>query len=420
MGNKNISVFEHETIFIDGKLLKEEHYKALLKFNDLHGNKYFNAGYNKLTFKSYVGAIQVGDKVIEILPKADKGKQKDPDGVRKWQGALLYMLERAGYIRLNETTKATQDSSKHNLLEIYLYVFLKEVEVLIHKGLLKKYRRAVGNGKALKGRLLISQQIQHNLVHKERFYIEHTVYDSNNLFNSVLKKALIVIAETSGNYAIKREASRLLIYFDSVNTRFGDVAVLEKITFDRKSSYYSHAIELAKLIIQNYSPDFSAGRHNILAILFDMNKLFEKFVYKCLKRTEKVFAKQKLVVKHQSKLFWENRNIIPDIILTYETLTHEEQKIIVDTKWKIISNNTPSDADLKQMYAYNLQFGAFKSILFYPKTDQINLGMKEFSISATGKELKHGCELYFTSLFENGNKISDLFAMEFLKQQLIP
>ena len=40
--------------------------------------------------------------------------------------------------------------------------------------------------------------------------------------------------------------------------------------------------------------------------------------------------------------------------------------MIVDTKWKLIRDGRPSDADLKQMFVYNLFWQTDRSILLYP------------------------------------------------------
>ncbi len=174
MANNNIVVFEHSTLHIDEQGFKKAHFDALVKFNDQHDSKFFVPGLNKIKFKSYVGVIQAGDKTIEILPKADNNiNEADPELIDKWQKSLLCMLRKAGFIKLNETENASQRLQCHNLLDIYIYTFLKEVEGLVHRGLIKKYQLVRKNQTALKGRLLINQQIQYNYIHKERFYPIH-------------------------------------------------------------------------------------------------------------------------------------------------------------------------------------------------------------------------------------------------------
>jgi 5-methylcytosine-specific restriction enzyme subunit McrC len=47
----------------------------------------------------------------------------------------------------------------------------------------------------------------------------------------------------------------------------------DKIKVNRKSILYNKAIQIAQMILLNYSPDIRSGQENMLTLLFDMNKL---------------------------------------------------------------------------------------------------------------------------------------------------
>lgn len=422
MGSNTISVFEHETLQVSHAKgeFNQHHFNMLVKFNDLHGGKYFTVGYNKIKFRSYVGVLQVGNKIIEILPKADHSPSHNEQLVTKWQAALLTMLQKAGNIRLNQAENASQNISRHHLMEIYLYTFLNELEHLAHLGLVKKYRRNISNEKVLKGRLLIHKHIQHNLIHKERFYTEHAVYDRNNIYNRILKRALQIIKTISDNSVLQLKVAQNLHYFEEIDSWSGLISEIDNLKFDRKTDSYRYAISLAKMIIQNYCPDFSSGHHHVLAILFDMNKLFENYIYSSLKKYEQHFEQQKLtIIRQNSKTFWEHKTIRPDIVVQYTDQNDEMQSFIIDTKWKVISEDAPSAEDLKQMYVYNFQFKANRSILLYPKTNQINKGTRNYEATDWIKEMTHGCELFFADLFDENEKLSEFFAQKFLEKNIL-
>ncbi|HUH74980.1 MAG TPA: hypothetical protein VLZ75_11325, partial [Chitinophagales bacterium] len=58
--------------------------------------------------------------------------------------------------------------------------------------------------------------------------------------------------------------------------------------------------------------------------------------------------------------------------------------------WKIIEANNPSDNDLKQMFVYNLHWKAEKTLLLYPKTNQIDSNFGTFHYNNLEKKCKLG------------------------------
>ena len=91
MQNKKfIQVFEHQKLKYDKSGdFQKCHFDAMVKFNELHQNKYFTVIDKGILFKNYVGVVQIGGLTIEILPKADKKADADK---KLWQSVLLNML----------------------------------------------------------------------------------------------------------------------------------------------------------------------------------------------------------------------------------------------------------------------------------------------------------------------------------------
>ncbi|WP_212005314.1 McrC family protein [Chitinophaga sp. HK235] len=405
--NNVISVFEHSRLSIGEQGFETRHFDRLVKYNDQHKGKYFTIGYKMVIFKSYVGLIQIGDKVIEILPKADKKNNGGKKDILKWQGALLLMLQKAGYIKLNQTTNAFQHTRNTSLLDVYLRTFLQEVEKLIHGGLVKKYKRVQANLPVLKGRLLVEKQLKYNILHKEHFFTEHITYSRDNLYNRILKSALEIITNTSLTVDITQDARQLLLYFEDIESWKGIPSDFDKLKFDRKTFAYKDALVLAEMIILNYCPAFKAGQQQVLALLFDMNALFEKFIYKMLKEAEGEFQERELSVTAQnSQLFWAHKTIRPDILIQFRR-EDIEYRVVIDTKWKIVDENYPSDHDLRQMFTYNVQFNSDHAILLYPSIGQANRGKEAYSTSERIKGFSHACEMYFIELFDVSEGVID-------------
>ncbi|MDI9526091.1 MAG: restriction endonuclease [Pseudomonadota bacterium] len=414
--NRPVQAFEHSTLPVGGQFT-QEHFKCLVRYNERHGNRFFTIGSNRIHFRNYVGVIQAGDLTIEILPKADKAPATE-DQKKKWQVALIDMLRQSGFIKVVSLTDARLRLRSSSLLDIYFESFLAEVHDLMHRGLVRKYRQFCGNLTALKGRILFQEHLPKNLVHRERFFTSHLRYDRNNPFNQILRAGLKVIKDISTNPHLSSLASSLFILFEGID----DVVVTEHsfdhLNYTRNTECYRSALQLARLIILNYMPDFRGGREDVLAILFDMNVLFERFVFAQLKRAEAAFSPCPIVFKAQiPKSFWiadgMRKTIRPDIIARIGSGA-DLKNVILDTKWKIPADGKPSDADLQQMHTYNVQLGASRSFILYPK---ISDEQDVIGIFQKGEALKtsfhHQCGMFFVDLFD-GNKLRRDLGLELI------
>jgi 5-methylcytosine-specific restriction enzyme subunit McrC len=388
--NNLIQVFEYQKLkYTDTNDFTESHLNELVKFNELNSNKFFTPIHNGIQFNSYVGVIQVGKLIIEILPKADRNESPN---VNLWQEVLLDMLKICNELKVDNTSESSLKIKNNSILDLYFEMYLNELESLIHKGLIKKYRKLRSNQTALKGKLLFSQNIQKNNVHQEYFYCEHNTYDKDHLIHQILLKGLLVLdCLVSAN--LKDKVNRLLSYFEDIQRVNINKSHFDKIVNNRKNTHYQKALSIAKMIILNYSPNLNSGSNNMIALLFDMNKLWEEYIFRILLKN----ASEEYEVSYQnSEDFWEYKTIRPDIVIKAKNQTY-----IIDTKWKIVDNTNPSDNDLKQMFTYNLHWEAKRSILLYPKIDQKDSKFGIYHYNG----LEYKCKLGFVNLISNEGKL---------------
>ncbi len=399
-----INVYEHEVLRIGEQGFLFAHWQACTKFNELHNNEYFDILHNGLRFKHFVGALQIDRLLIQIHPKADKNESDD-----KWKGVLIQMLKACGHLKAQTHDNAQLEKQHFNLLELYFEYFLAELENLIHQGLVKRYRKHTGNVKALKGKLDFAGNIRHNLVHQERFYTTHQVYDVNHRLHQVLQHALEIVCQFSGGTRLSDRCGRTRLAFPEVSAIRPTTALLEQIQLDRKTSPYERALELAKLIILNYSPDIQKGQNKMISLLFDMNVLWEEYVYTMLRKSTQLQEAGWEVHGQQSKLFYgSGRYIRPDIVLM-----NEKETIIIDTKWKIPANNSASIEDLRQMYVYGRYWKSAKLMLLYPGQKH-NPGFKQFA-NDHGDPMEHTCKVASISVLRNPNQLNTLLANDFMQ-----
>lgn len=394
-----IQVFEYQKLKVGDNGFCENHFNSLVKYNEKNGNKYFTPIYNGILFNSYVGVIHVGGLTIEILPKADRADIPDKN---LWQKVLLNMLKVCKYIQVDTVSETGLKRKNNSILEIYFEIYLNEIELLVQKGLIKKYRRIQGNKPALKGKLLFTENIHRNLIHKERFFCEYQVYDKDQTIHQILYKALRILKNITTHH-LNDKIERLLFHFDNFtpNEKFH----FEKIKLDRKSIPYKKALEIAKMFILNYSPNLNSGKQQMITLLFDMNKLWEEYIYQVLNKH--IDHSQYEISAQSSDYFWEHKTIRPDIVIFDKLNNHT---FVIDTKWKIVESSNPADEDLKQMFTYNLHWKAEKSILLYPKIHYEDSDFGKFHFKPDKRSgtsnFENMCKVGFVSISE-GSDICD-------------
>ncbi|MFK7101709.1 restriction endonuclease [Flavobacterium oreochromis] len=404
---KCIHVYEYSTLLCgqvyDEYCFEETHFNALVKLNEVHKNKYFIVGLKKITFKNYVGVLQVDGLVIEVLPKIDQYESETDIDKKKWQNALIDMLRVTKHIKDQKVGEAFVSKQSKHLLDIYFEWFLNEVQLLLHQGLIKQYNKETGNVKALKGKLEFAGHLTKNLVHKERFYTTHQVYDKDHLLHQVLYCALAIIASLAKGSYLYSMCKKIQLDFPEVKTIRVTAKTFEQITYNRKTAPYETAVAIAKIIILNYAPNVKNGSENMLALLFDMNVLWEQYILARLQNAREKFG---FTIKGQnSKRFWENILIRPDIVLSKGV----SENFIIDTKWKNIDQSKPSTQDLRQMYVYNEYWNSKKAMLLYPTNgDSSKIDEHSFTpFNFTESKLEnHRCCLAKINIFEE-NKLNE-------------
>ena len=391
----HITVFEHEFIRFDKgeKQITEEQFKALQRYHGL-GVPYYTLCYNGVRFNEYVGVIQVSKTLIEVLPKADKNPQSKTEEA-KWRNILIGMLKAVDSFDIRATSDSNLRIKPNTILDLYFELFIREVEYLLHHGLIRQYRKKEGNVTALKGSLLFGKHLQQNLTHQERFYVRHTTYDVEHQLHFILYKTIHFLKQLNTNTGLQSRIGALLLHFPEMPDIKITEATFDKLIFNRKTQSYKKALEIAKLLLLHYHPDVSKGRNNVLALMFDMNKLWEKFVYISLRRHP---TPNTTVTAQTTKSFWEpekgyRSKIKPDIVIT----EGKDNCIVLDTKWKNLNGYNPSPEDLRQMYVYHEYYGAKRVALVYPG-DEKNETTGTYSETPTNKNKDKSCSVILFSI----------------------
>ncbi len=202
--------------------------------------------------------------------------------------------------------------------------------LLVHIGLIKKYRKVEGNSTALKGNIVFPKHLNHNLIHQERFYIKHTVYETLHIIHEVLYKALKLLYKINTNSYLTSRLKSLLFNFPEQKDLQITPVMFDNIVFNHKTEPYRFAIEIAKLILLNYHPNLNRGSNDVLALMFDMNQLWENFVYVSLRKFK---SGKTNITAQNTRSFWNpylgyRSKMKPDIVIN----PNQQNCVVLDTK----------------------------------------------------------------------------------------
>lgn len=426
---KPLQIFEHDKLTVghpddfkdSHKKLLEAYHKKYIQKKSKYSEKpqFFSLIKDGVQFKQYVGVIKVGNLTIEVLPKID-GLPSDPQeekvSKKLWQNFLYEMFKYSDNLKASISSVSQLNSKNNNFLEIYIKYFLNEVEYLQRTGLIRKYHKTEGSLNSLRGGLLFSKHITKHIIHKEKFFCSYTKYDSDNMFNQMLYKALNVLDKKNVSSKLNSQIKSILLNFPEVKNIEASKSFFDKIVYDRKSNAYKLAIGLAKFIILNLHPDLKSGGDETYAIMFDMNKLWEKYVFKKLKYLIEKDKKEFEVKSHKAMSFWRRENhkiqqIDPDIVVSKIVKTPEGTKInthmVLDTKWKL---DEAESNNLKQMFVYNQfyfdEHTPKKVVLLYPSIKEETKVEDGTFINPEGRSVKFGeCSLIYLALNNKKGKL---------------
>lgn len=370
-----LSVIEHSSLPIIAertnaqRALGVHHARLLEKLAPNLPAGTFRWGHQSVRFAQFCGVIQLDDLTLEILPKIH-GKEEKPESCRT---VLVQMLQTARIIHTHKGARAGINTQQHSLLDIFIQHFCHDLHTQILQGKLRNYIEEEENLSVMRGRLVISQHVRHNLVHKERLYCRFDEFSEDMLLNQIVRFTLRLLLPWTRSGKSKKQLSELLMHFDGISDAPITLQSFNLLKTDRITQRFQSVLEQCRLFIAAIKPDVLAGSTPLFSLLFDMNRLFEAWVAEKLKpwahhqgwhlRTQG--PRKYLAVRDNDSPKFQLR---PDIALVDDNGTPQ---LIADTKWKLLNEADRklgvSNSDMYQLYAYAGRYKVPRLQLIYPK-----------------------------------------------------
>ena len=370
MQQSQITITEFERVYqhdickkdfgdIENFILKNSDENApFLKIASGIGGKFIQA-------RNYVGVLQTKSGLtIEILPKI-----ADKNDAERSKAVFIKMLRTLKNFPFKSSNLASLKTQNLPLLEIFISMFLYELEALVKKGIKSDYVALEENLNFLKGKLNINEQIKRNSIHKERFYVGYSEFLSDIKINRIIKTTLKFLYKKSNSSKNQQKIRELLFIFDEVLECEDYQNFFAKLVINRQVKHYEQTLLWCKIFLLGNSFTPHKGDDLAFALLFDMNALFESYVGNFIKKSFPC-----TILQHSEKHLVEDPKsfkLRPDVFL--------EGKFIADTKWKIVSSRDDiSQADLYQLYAYGKKHECSNLYLIYPKIEGIKQEFMKF------------------------------------------
>lgn len=254
-----------------------------------------------------------------------------------------------------------------NVLDIFILIFLEELSKVTKQGIKASYVLCEGNLPVYKGKLLVNKHISKNIICKDKFYMNYDEFSPNIPGNRIIKTTLLFIKNQTSNRNIIR--NQYLLYFQQVDVSVNCEKDFSKCVNNRLMCHYDSLIKWCKVFLNNKSFTNYREEDNSYSLLFPMKRIFESYITKSIKKSH-YFKDFSIYAQHNKYCLLESHKkfrLKPDILLESKNKT-----IIMDTKWKILNDESTgnygiSQWDLYQMYAYSKKYNSDKVILIYPK-----------------------------------------------------
>jgi 5-methylcytosine-specific restriction enzyme subunit McrC len=334
----------------------------------------YKKGYKKvLQAQNYVGLIQLKNgTTIEILPKTNNSKTNENS-----KTTLIKMLKTLRNSPFKNLGFAHLKNIKNmSLFEVFISMFLEELASLVKKGIRFDYVTKEENLHFLKGKLHLSKQLQYNSVHKERFFVEYEEFSINRAENRLIKTTLSYLYKKSTSNKNQQRIREFLFVFDEVEKSKNIEMDFSKTKQNRQMKHYTQVLLWCKTFLLHKSFTPYKGDEVAFALLFDMNKLFESYVFDYLKKRgefESIIAQDS--GHHLAFLngITPKFKLKPDIVINKSSI--DKKTIVIDTKWKLLdeekTHNGISQADMYQMFAYGKKYKCESILLIYPKHTKV-------------------------------------------------
>lgn len=320
--------------------------------------------------KSWVGVIKYKNLHLEILPKLISEDANNDKKISEEERSiilknLIFMLSYTKNLDIKTNDNAKLSTEKNPFIEILIREFATSLFEALKRLTPKRYIREEENLNYLKGKIKFSENIRYNCTNQAKFYCEYDEFSENNLLNQLFLFVSTCLYNISNNSYNKKTLKFIINYYSDISFVRFDKFKVRKIKLTRNQELFKKSFNLAKMFVEQTSVDLSKNKFENITLVWDMNKLFEEFIFELIKRKipefEAIAQKPKRLLKRENVT---RRDTRIDILI-------QNPKVIIDTKYKKFTDfDDISSADIYQVTTYCLLHNYKRAILLYPQYEK--------------------------------------------------
>lgn len=310
-----------------------------------------SAGHYEVSATYHVGTIVLPQRVVRIAPKVPIAR-------------LMHLLGFAP--ELMHYRGVAEHARDADVVGVMKHVYSVALGHAMERGLVNEYRVAEDELVGVRGRVDEKDLFLRRFGVFPPIRCEFQEYGPDCEVNRRLRAAASLLARSGApSESATRRLRASLQRLDEVEAVRYDTSRLQPLRRHRLLDRVEPALSIAESILGNASLELRGGQTPALALTFDMNRVYERYVARAL-RSHLGLSTRAWCEQPRALYVDEAKSVpmTPDIVWYGDDL---RPQLVIDSKYKSVKN-APAD-DIYQMVAYCTALGLKDGVLVYPEVE---------------------------------------------------
>lgn len=349
--------------------------------------------------REIAGTLTAGDIVIDIAPKFVP--QGNPD--KDWDASLLMLMKHARPRHSFLQRSKYVSSTKQSFVDLMALAFVDSLRVALKDQLIQTYEVQEACLPTVRGRINIRRQARSVIQRPHLVECDVDQLDAENAYNNLIKWGARTLLTKVRSPILKRQLGDLYRILPGIPDR--RLASRDPLlTLPPQFRSWAPALEICCLLLTGNSHATGRGSHTGYSFVFNMERLFESFLEKLLKRgIERLYGSDFECQTQVRTLYATSMNDSstgfysrPDNVI----FEQNSPRAVVDAKYKRLSDGIgirdrrPHSQDVYEIVAAMTAHGCSLGLLVYPKVASDSIlsdgQLKVWTVDAFGKLLTVG------------------------------